>query len=202
MKTQNQFIHHSSAAVLACGLILGLLPGCAAPQERAGKSPVTEKGLPEMPMTAPVENSLAYEVSQKPALASKRLSDMETLDHREPWVGPSAFGTIALSKDKYYKGQASVLLTSPTKGEKPNFASTRGRPWGSASAIYRVDNEDWTEWNRITVWVYPNLPGFRTVSFNLVLHNNNPIDPTVDDKQYDDAFVPYDSRNGYHYYNL
>ena len=114
----------------------------------------------------------------------------------------SAFGTISLSKDRFYQGQASVLLTSPTKGEEPNFTSSRGRPWGSASAIYKVDDEDWTEWNRITLWVYPDLPGFRTVSFNLVLHNDNPIDPTVDDKQYDDAFVPYDSANGYHYYNL
>jgi hypothetical protein len=94
-------------------------------------------------------------------------------------------------------------LTSPTKGEEPNFAWLRGRPAGSASAIYKIDNEDWTEWNRISLWVYPDLPGFRTVSFNLVLHNDNtPIDPTVDDKQYDDAFVHYDSANGYHYYNL
>jgi hypothetical protein len=127
---------------------------------------------------------------------------MESLENWEPWVNPSAFGTISLSKDKYYQGRASVLLASLTKGVEPNFASTRGRPWGSASAIYRVDNEDWTKWNRITLWVYPDLPSFRTVSFNLVLHNDNPIDPTVDNKQYDHAFVPYDSANGYHYYNI
>jgi hypothetical protein len=202
MKKQNQFIHHSYAAVLACGLIASLPPGLAAAQEGVDQPPVTEIGLPDMPMTAPVENSLAYEVAQKPAVESKVLSEMESLDNWEPWVDRSAFGTISLAKDRFHQGQASVLLTSPTKGVEPNFPSTRGRPWGSASAIYKVNEEDWTEWNRITLWVYPDLPGFRTVSFNLVLHNDNPIDPTVDDKQYDDAFVPYDSANGYHYYNL
>lgn len=206
MKKQNPFVHGSSAAVLACGVITGLLPGFAGAQDGAERTPSTGKGLPEMPMTAPVENSLAYEVAQKPTVESKLLSDMESLENWEPWVDrsdrPRSFGTISLSEDRCHQGQASVLLTSPTKGEEPNFASSHGRPWGSASAIYRVNNEDWTEWNRITLWVYPDLPGFRTVSFNLVLHNDNPIDPAVDDKQYDDAFVPYDSKNGYHYYNL
>ena len=202
MKNRRQFVPQFAAILLTCGLIIGLLPGFAAAQDGAEKTPSTGKGLPEMPMKAPVENSLAHEVAQKPAIASRKLSGMESLENWEPWVDPRAFGTISLSKDKSYKGQASVLLTSPTKGEQPNFASLRGRPWGSASAIYKVDKEDWTEWNRITLWVYPDLPGFRTVSFNLVLHNDNPIDPAVDSKQYDDAFVPYDSGNGYYYYNL
>jgi len=35
-----------------------------------------------------------------------------------------------------------------------------------------------------------------------VLHNDNPADTSVDNVQYDDAFVPYDSPNGYHYYNI
>ena len=207
MKNRHRFICHSSAAVLACGLILSLPPALALAQEQPGKPPVPRNGLPAMPMTSPVENALAHEVAQKPAVESKLLSDMESLDNWEPWVNrksPSrSFGTISLSKDKSYQGQASVLLTSPTKGEEPNFVHLRGRPAGSASALYKVDNEDWTEWNRISLWVYPDLPGFRTVSFNMVLHNDNPpIDPTVDDKQYDDAFVHYDSSNGYHYYNL
>ena len=206
MSNRNQFASQFAAAVVACGLFASLLPGFAAAHERAGEPSSTGNDLPEMPMQAPVENALAHEVAQKRAVESKLLADMESLDNWEAWVDrsakPKSYGAISLSKDTFYKGQASVLLTSPTKGAEPNFTSSRGRPWGSASAIYKVDNEDWTQWNRITLWVYPDLPGFRTVSFNLVLHNDNPIDPTVDDKQYADAFVPYDSANGYHYYNL
>jgi hypothetical protein len=202
MSNRNQFLPQFAAVFLACGLLSSLLLGFAAAQEEAGKPLVTGNELPEMPMTSPVENALAHEVAQKPAVESKLLSDMESLANWEPWVNPRAFGTLSLSKDRFHQGQASILLTSPTKGDEPNFTSSRGRPWGSASAIYKVAQEDWTDWNRITLWVYPDLRGFRTVSFNLVLHNQNPIDPTVDDKQYDDAFVPYDSANGYHYYNL
>ena len=60
MKNRHPFMHQSSAFLLACGLIAALLLGFAAAQERAGKPPVTGKGLPEMPMTSPVENSLAH----------------------------------------------------------------------------------------------------------------------------------------------
>jgi hypothetical protein len=132
---------------------------------------------------------------------------MESLKNWEPWVDRSAksqsFGALSLSKDRSHEGQTSILLTSPTRGEEPNFASSHGRPWGSASAIYRVDNEDWSRWNRITLWVYPDLPGFRTVSFNLVLHNDTRADnSSVCMEQWDDAFVPYDSRGGYLYFNI
>ncbi len=193
----------SFAPVVAI-LLTGAAGFAQEPKPAAAENPPASsagQNLPDMPMNAPPENSLEYEKSQKPAIASRRLSDMESLENWEPWVDPRGYGTISLSHEKSYKGRASVLLTSPTKGER-NFASSRGRPWGSASAIYRVDNEDWTEWNRITLWVYPDLPGFRTVSFNIVLHNDSRDDTTVDNVHYDDAFVPYDSRHGYHYFNI
>ena len=123
MKNRHPFVPQFVTVLLASGLIAILLPGFAAAQEGAGKPLVTGKGLPEMPMTAPVENSLAQGVAQEPAVSSKLLSDMESLTNWEPWVDPRAFGTISLSKDKPYKGQASVLLTSPTKGEEPVMAS-------------------------------------------------------------------------------
>ncbi len=201
MQNPRQSFRQTVAVLLACGLIVSLLPGFAAAQDGFDKPSFTGKGLPAMPMIAPLENALAYEVSQKPAIESRKLSDMESLDNWEPWVDPRGYGTISLSTERFYQGRASVLLTSPTTGES-NHASSRGRPWGSASAIYRVDNEDWTEWNRITLWVYPDLPGFRTVSFNMVLHNDSRADTTVDNVHYDDAFVPYDSRHGYRYFNI
>ena len=46
------------------------------------------------------------------------------------------------------------------------------------------------------------MPGFRTVYFNIVLHNDNRGDTSVDNIKYDDAFVPYDSPQGYRYYNI
>lgn len=120
--------------------------------------------IPEMPMKMPYENTLEYTWSQKEVLESKKLSDMETMDLWEH----ANFGTLSLSQEKSYKGQSSLLITSPTKGD----AVTQGRPWGTASAIYKVEDEDWSEWNRISFWIYPDLPGFKVVSISLVFHND------------------------------
>ena len=60
MKNRHPFVPRFAAAVPACGLILSLLPALAAAQDRSGKPSLTGNGLPEMPMTSPVENSLAY----------------------------------------------------------------------------------------------------------------------------------------------
>jgi hypothetical protein len=46
-----------------------------------------------------------------------------------------------------------------------------GRPFGAAVAVRQVADEDWSDFNRIAFWVYPDLPGFRVVSLALVLHN-------------------------------
>ncbi len=120
--------------------------------------------IPRMPMSSPYENSLEYTWSQKKVLESKQLSDMESMGN---WKH-EGFGTLTISKAKSHNGQSSLLITSPTKGEK----RTQGRPWGVSSAIYTVPGENWTDWNRISFWIYPDLPGFKVVSISLVFHND------------------------------
>ena len=46
-----------------------------------------------------------------------------------------------------------------------------GRPFGAAVALRKFDREDWTKFNRLSFWVYPDLPGFRIVSMCVVLRN-------------------------------
>ncbi|MDR1259627.1 MAG: glycoside hydrolase family 9 protein [Tannerellaceae bacterium] len=125
----------------------------------------TAGDIPPMPITAPYENTLEYAWSQKEVSDARLLSGMETMDgwaHR-------GYGALSLSDARTYKGQSSLLLTSPTKGTEP---PADGRPWGVASAVYEVDSEDWTPWNRISFMIYPDLPGFRVVSISLVFHND------------------------------
>ena len=121
--------------------------------------------LPCMPMTAIYEHSLEYAWSQKEVFESKLLSDMETMG---AWVHRGAYGSLALSDEKAQQGRHSLLIESPTKGPEPPRG---GRPWGNVGAFLNVDNEDWTDWNRITFWIYPDLPGFKLVSINTILYN-------------------------------
>lgn len=121
--------------------------------------------LPDMPMKAVYEHSLEYAWSRKQVFESKLLSDMEAMgawEHR-------GFGSLTLSDARVYKGKSALMLESPTKG--PNNPPG-GRPWGVSSAFYKTDNVDWTDWNRISFWIYPDLPGFKVVSVNLVFHND------------------------------
>ena len=128
---------------------------------------VTESGdLPVMPIKAVYENSVEYEWSQKKVLGSKLLSDMETMGS---WEHRGANGSLTLSGEKPYKGKFSLLLESPTKGPEPPGG---GRPWGISSAFFKADNVDWTEWNRISFWIYPDLPGFKVVSINTIFYND------------------------------
>ncbi|MDR2118063.1 MAG: glycoside hydrolase family 9 protein [Tannerellaceae bacterium] len=120
--------------------------------------------IPSMPIQATYEHSLEYAWSQKEVLDSVLLSDMESMDG---WTH-KGYGYLSLSEQYSYKGQYSLLLTSPTKGtERP----PEGRPWGVASAVYPVDSADWTDWNRLSFWIYPDLQGFKVVSVSLVFHN-------------------------------
>lgn len=120
------------------------------------------------PISAIQENSLEYEWSQKPVLNSKDLISTESLEN---WIH-EGYGRIAVSGEKSLNGKASLLLESPTKGEQAmNDPKGRGVPWGISSAIIKVNDEDWSDWNRITFWVYPDLPGFQVVSLSMVFHN-------------------------------
>jgi Glycosyl hydrolase family 9./N-terminal ig-like domain of cellulase. len=131
--------------------------------------------LPSLPMKAVHEHSLAYAHSQKIVHESKLLSDMETMGNWEHggsfWTQgiPGTPGSLTLSAEKPYKGKYSLLLEASTKGPIPPGG---GRPWGASTAVFKVDNEDWTDWNRITFWIYPDMPGFKVICVNMTFYND------------------------------
>ena len=123
--------------------------------------------LPDMPMKAIYENSLEYVWQQKKVHDSKLISDMETIGG---WEHRGRFGSLTLSDERPYKGKYALLLESPTRSSEPVPPS--GRSWGSTAAFFKVDNEDWTDWNRITLWIYPDMPGWKVVPFHIRFEND------------------------------
>lgn len=122
--------------------------------------------FPELPLKAISENSLEYRWANKNVQKSKQLSGMENADG---WRH-QGFGAMFISNKRSHEGRSSLLLTAPTKGTEPG--PEEGRPFGAASAIYTVHGEDWSQWNRISFRVYPDLPGFRVVSLSVIFHND------------------------------
>ena len=124
---------------------------------------------PKMPMTFDWHHTLEYTWSQKEVLESKRLASTENLEQWEH----KGYGSLAISTKNYYKGNASIFLESPTKGDHSTTTKgSPGRPWGVCSAFLKVPDENWTNWNRISFWIYPDLPGFNVVSISMVFHND------------------------------
>lgn len=123
---------------------------------------------PRMPMQNDYTNSIKTRWLNKPVLASKMLDDAESLATWKLSNSGQARGELTLTKERAVSGSSSVRLVSPTTGDKP-IPTTRY--YGAADAVRVVDGEDWSGWNRISVWIYPDLPGFRVVSLLLILRN-------------------------------
>ena len=73
--------------------------------------------------------------------------------------------------------QLSTDAPAPTRGGLPAVNLRRA-----------FDGEDWREYNRISLWVRPELSGFRILPFQIVLHNDGAV-------KVPDAY----GREGHHY---
>jgi hypothetical protein len=122
-------------------------------------------GAAQLPLPETVENSARYRWENKPVLESRLLDDAETTTN---WLHDD-LGEMSFSTERAKDGSQSVRLQSPTKG---GAATKDHRSWGYCSAIRKVGGEDWSRWNRVSLWIYPDLPGHKNVSVYLDVYNN------------------------------
>jgi len=137
------------------------------------------QGMPEMPMVADAENTAQHRWLGKPVHASRLLDDMEDLnDWRQRsmfgYGGPSEIiGEMTLTDERFRDGSHSLRLRSPTKLDRRG--PQMGRPFGATSAVRRFAGEDWSDSNRVSFWIYPDLPGFHSISLLVQLRNDGVI---------------------------
>jgi hypothetical protein len=126
------------------------------------------------PMKIDFQNSAYHRWLNKKVLEYHILDNMEDKVNWTPFTG----GAIALvdsrsdnkaaeskknyveataSENKSHTGKKSLMIKFPSKIEVPGPKSGRG--WGNAGVWYMVQNEDWTKFNRISVWIYPDNQG-------------------------------------------
>ena len=154
-----------------------LLAACVAGGERA-------------PIAPDLKNSAESRWQNKPILESRVADSMESLDHwgvviqgstgvvdaRETAKAAQEYEGIAkleLTGDRFRDGSHSVRLRTPTR--LPGLPSPSGRGWGNTILTRHFDHEDWTRFNRISFWVWPDCPGFYVVSLDLQLHNDGAV---------------------------
>lgn len=123
---------------------------------------------------------------QKKPVSSVLLDDMTSLDNWET-VGPYAH--MELSKEHTRTCENSLKFTSVTKLD--HWPKAFGRIYTVPKVVRKVNHENWEHINRISFWVYADMPGFRSISFRMQFCNGG--EHPVPDR--------YD-REGHHNVNL
>jgi Glycosyl hydrolase family 9/Cellulase N-terminal ig-like domain len=143
-------------------------------------------GSPREPMQAHFEHSASYRWLNKKVLTSRMLDDMEGLAHWNSFTTGSGaivdaratstvketgnVAAISLSTEQTHSGSYSLLMRTPTKLEGPG--PLNGRGWGRSGVRRSFAGEDWTSGNRLSLWIFPDLPGFYTTALDLQLFND------------------------------
>ncbi len=115
----------------------------------------------KMPMQAVCENSLEASWLEKEVLESRTLDNMENI---ELW-SKSGVGNMSLSNERAKDGNTSLRITFPAS--RPASAGA----YPSTGLRRNIDSEDWTGFNRISVWIYPELKNARFVTLALMISN-------------------------------
>ena len=138
------------------------------------------------PMKINVQNSAALRWLNKDVLESRVLDKMENTDHWIPFTtgaitvvdsritakineSKSMVTEMILSDKIIHEGTHSLRVKLPTKLDGPGPKSGRG--WGTAGVWRIFENEDWSKFNRISLWIYPDCPGFYQNWLELRLFN-------------------------------
>ena len=120
-------------------------------------------GAPEKPLQPIVQDGAEYRWLQKKVLDSRLLDGMENLSN---WKFKGE-GSMILSTAEVKDGQHSIRIDSTD-----NMARVQGSgEWEDLVATRSFPSEDWSRYNRISLWVYPDVDGAPAISISLVLHN-------------------------------
>ena len=129
-----------------------------------GGSLTAQQIAPEMPMQVRYEDGAEFRWLNKKVLDSRLLDSMEDLS---TWSF-AGLGEMTLTDVHVKNGQHSLRIRSTT-----NVAQVDGSgEWEDLVATRKFPGEDWSRYNRISLWVYPDIIGAPAISCSLMLHND------------------------------
>lgn len=114
-----------------------------------------------MPMQARFEDGANYRWLNKPVAESRLLVSMENLSN---WRFGGA-GEVSLTEARAKDGSRSLRMRSMPR-------TSGGSDWDGLSVTRTFPGEDWRPYNRISIWVYPDITGAPAISFSMTLHND------------------------------
>src|SRR5579872_5786421 len=135
--------------------------------------PLHAQQTPAMPMQARYEDGAEFRWLHKKVLDSRLLDDMKDLSS---WsfagAGEMTLVQVDASEPWTAAGQAAsdhVMRLRSTTG----IAQVDGSgEWEDLVATRKFAGDNWGKFNRISLWVYPDVVGAPAISCSLVLHND------------------------------
>jgi hypothetical protein len=121
---------------------------------------LTDSGYIKRPLKVNDAESQEVRHLKKDVIKTRLIDDMTSLEN---WYTVTDHAKMELS-DKGLK------FSSPTR-----IGHYEGRPYRIISqpkVVRKINNEDWREWNRISVWIYPDMPGFHSIVLRVQLLND------------------------------
>ena len=117
-----------------------------------------------IPLEEEFTHSLRYVWLNKEVHESRLLHDME---HLSDWSA-SGIGQIELTRERAIDGSASLRFRTSLRDEALIERSPGGRMMGSAAAVLRFpEPQDWSDFNRLALWVYVHPSDVRVHTFYL-----------------------------------
>jgi Glycosyl hydrolase family 9/Cellulase N-terminal ig-like domain len=122
-----------------------------------------QEEAPQMPMKAVSADGAEARWLNKKILESRILDSMEDLS---TWTFQGD-GDMTLADSPLKEGKHSLRIRSIQNIGKVGGAGE----WEDLIATRKFSGEDWSKYNRISIWVYPDVIGAPAISASLVLHN-------------------------------
>ncbi len=140
----------------------------------------------QQPITGSIADSAAERWLNKKVLANRVLDNMESpanwaafttgapeiVDARAAQKATDrsqVVTALTFSRERSREGRQSLRMRLPARLDAPG--PKNGRGWGSAGVRRQFGGEDWRPFNRLSLWIYPDCPGFCVVSLELRLYN-------------------------------
>jgi len=142
------------------------------------------------PMPADFKNSASYRWLNKKVLESRELDNMESLENWTTFTtsAPEVVDArlvskttetnntvtrISLTKERSRDGKQALRMRIPAGLDVPGPKSGRG--WGSTGIRRQFNGDDWSTFNRISLWIHPDCPGFEVIHLELRIHNDGTV---------------------------
>lgn len=111
-------------------------------------------------------------LSGKPAKRGRLLHAMNHLNG----LTLRGAGTLGLSDAVRYAGEPAVCMSVPAQVTVVPGSLAQSKIYGDTHVLCNFPSEDWREYNRLTLWIYPDLPTYDNVYFLLTMVNDRPED--------------------------